>query len=337
MEVAVYHTLLETGGYLPLTDRTTLSIRGNDRHRLLHNFCTADIKSLEPGKVTEAFVLDGKGKTLWFGLVACLADRLLLSGHGEYGDRLFAHLDRYILRDDVRIENLSTSHGNYFVVGKLAEEKTLRAVDHFRGTIDLAAAGESSAMLVDWPIELPLRNEVLEFGSAGLVIANAELAGWGYWILVPATLAGLLQNSLAQSSLAEMEPQQLDRYRIESGTPWYGCDLDESNLPQELNRDGKAISFRKGCYLGQETVARIDALGHVNQLLVTLESRGSDSPEVGRELHHEGKKVGRITSVARRESDWICLAMLRRQLALPATGLEEGAFQVVQGALDESF
>jgi folate-binding protein YgfZ len=324
-----YQYLLEKGGYLPLVDRTILALRGADRHRFLHNFCTAEIKGLAPGKITEAFVLDGKGKTLWFGLVACLEDRILLSGSGDYGDRLLAHLDRYILRDDVQIEDLSASHCGCFVIGDQAEEKVLRALSQLRERVGSATDGGSESMSGAWPTGLPGGDEVLELGLAGGVFANVELAGRGYWLLVPVGLADSLQDSLAQASLVKMELEYLNRYRIEQGTPWYGCDLDDSNLPQELNRDEKAISFRKGCYLGQETVARIDALGHVNQLLVRLIARGLQAPEVGRELHHEGKSVGRITSVARRETDWICLAMLRRQLALSGTILENGTFEVV--------
>jgi len=325
-----YQNLLDNGGYFPLTGRTTFSLRGGDRHRLLHNFCTADIKNLAPGKTTEAFVLDGKGKTLWFGLVLSLADRLLLSSHGKFGDRLFSHLDKYILRDDVQLEDLSSANTEFFIFGKQPEKKAKQVLTGLVSQLRVAAIGSNQAEAIqsEPQIALPRQNEVFEEKDVPLVIANAEFAGWGYWFSVPEELGSLLQPSVDQVPLTAANLAQLDRFRIEQGTPWYGCDLDEGNLPQELDRDEKSISFNKGCYLGQETVARIDALGHVNRQLVTLTCNLSQQPVIGDELQHEGKLIGHLTSVAQRESDWVCLAMIRRQFALSGTELMEGTFQV---------
>ena len=80
-------------------------------------------------------------------------------------------------------------------------------------------------------------------------------------------------------------PKSFDAARIESGTPLFGRDITDENLPQEIDRDRLAISFTKGCYLGQETVARIDALGHVNRLLRAVKfPPQSPTPPVGTEL-----------------------------------------------------
>jgi folate-binding protein YgfZ len=84
--------------------------------------------------------------------------------------------------------------------------------------------------------------------------------------------------------------------RLETGTPLYGVDFDDDNLPQEVGRNEQAISFTKGCYLGQETVARIDALGHVNQQLVGVRFDGEAIPTVGTELTSGGAVAGRVTS-----------------------------------------
>jgi folate-binding protein YgfZ len=85
--------------------------------------------------------------------------------------------------------------------------------------------------------------------------------------------------------------------RIEAGTPVFGKDVTEKNLPQEFARDDRAISFVKGCYLGQETVARIDAVGHVNQVLKGLSFEpGTACPAPGSALEADGKRVGTITS-----------------------------------------
>lgn len=96
----------------------------------------------------------------------------------------------------------------------------------------------------------------------------------------------------------ELSEEAFERLRIEQQFPLDGVDVDERNLPQELNRDAQLISFTKGCYLGQETVARIDALGRVNQLLVPIRFNREKAPTAGEELVAEAKVVGRITSAS---------------------------------------
>jgi folate-binding protein YgfZ len=115
--------------------------------------------------------------------------------------------------------------------------------------------------------------------------------------------------------------------RIEAGFPLFGFDISEENLPQEVGRDRQAISFTKGCYLGQETVARIDALGHVNQQLVGIRFFGSHVPAPGTELVLAGTKVGRITSAAfsPRLGAPLAIAMVRRTSNSINTRLESVA------------
>jgi len=113
-----------------------------------------------------------------------------------------------------------------------------------------------------------------------------------------------------------------EQARIENFWPWFGVDVDDKNLPQELDIDARAISFKKGCYLGQETVARLDALGQVQKrlCLVDVYQKSSDTsvpvaPVVGQSLHVEGKQIGTITSLVQTPLDkhhWIALAMLKR-------------------------
>jgi hypothetical protein len=90
--------------------------------------------------------------------------------------------------------------------------------------------------------------------------------------------------------------QALEIARIEAGFPWFGVDLSDKNLPQEAARDRQAISFVKGCYIGQETVARIDALGHVNKTLVGVKFSGARVPDPGMELKAGEQSAGHVTS-----------------------------------------
>ncbi len=124
-----------------------------------------------------------------------------------------------------------------------------------------------------------------------------------------------MQNRLATDAV----PCGIDVFetaRIEACTPLYGRDITAENLPQEIDRDRLAISFTKGCYLGQETVARIDALGHVNRLLRLVKFSGETVPPAGTELQaaDSDKPIGHVTS-----SRWspklnapIAIALIRR-------------------------
>ncbi len=99
--------------------------------------------------------------------------------------------------------------------------------------------------------------------------------------------------------LVEADPETFNVLRIEAGTPVFGKDITEDSLPQEIGRDARAISFVKGCYLGQETVARLDALGHVNQVLRgLLFTENAPMLAPGTELEADGKRAGVVTSAA---------------------------------------
>ncbi|TWT99779.1 putative global regulator [Botrimarina colliarenosi] len=114
------------------------------------------------------------------------------------------------------------------------------------------------------------------------------------------------------NDLSPLADDDFHRLRIGLGIPLDGVDVDDRNLPQEVDRNEQAISFRKGCYLGQEPVARIDALGRVNWLLRRVEVDGPP-PAHGAELAADGKVIGRITSCVATENGSLALAYVRRE------------------------
>ncbi len=142
----------------------------------------------------------------------------------------------------------------------------------------------------------------------------------------PADMPRVGQELLAAGAV-ECGEAAFQALRIEAGTPLFGVDFNADNLPQEVGRDELAISFTKGCYLGQETVARIDALGHVNQSLVGVRFAGQIVPPAGLELTSGEDSAGRVTSASyspRLESP-LALAMVRRPWISPGTRLESAA------------
>ncbi len=147
--------------------------------------------------------------------------------------------------------------------------------------------------------------------------------------LVPALQAWLTIEDQHPGSGSPIAADDFHAFRIQRRFPLDGLDVDERNLPQELSRDAALISFDKGCYLGQETVARIDALGHVNQLLVILKAETNAELSVGHSLRAGDREVGRVTSVS--PSAKVSLAYVRREHAEPGSKLvsEHGGTCVV--------
>jgi folate-binding protein YgfZ len=235
-------------GYVPLPDRTKLELRGADRVKFLNSFCTNDIKRLQPGDSCEAFICNVKGHVIGHVLVLCCEDALLLDTVPGQGAKLVAHLDRYLIREDVQIVDRTADLEAVLVAGEQAG----------------VGAGERG-------------------GGFAISIGQSRIVWLG-------------KGQMPDTRLVPCRPEALEIVRIESGFPWYGVDIAEDNLPQEVNRNAQAISFTKGCYLGQETVARIDALGHVNKTLCGVAFSSDSVPAVGLELRASDKVVGQVTS-----------------------------------------
>jgi hypothetical protein len=118
----------------------------------------------------------------------------------------------------------------------------------------------------------------------------------GFFLSASAESVDAVRKALVSAGAVPCGDKAVEIARIEAGTPFYGRDITDKSFPQEVGRDARAISFTKGCYLGQETVARIDALGHVNRLLVGLRFEGSEAPTPGTELRVGDKTAGTVTS-----------------------------------------
>ena len=295
-----YDSLIAGTAIASLDDHFVISLTGEDRHAFLHNFCTADIKKLSVGSCCEAFVLNGKGKTMALVHVLAFADVIWLVGaNKDSATLLLEHLDRYIIREDVQLADETESIAMYFYP---SEE-------------NMGKFGSAERQPNECFVPERLGDDVRA--------ATIEMAGFGLWLAEKKQNAEALLTALDVVCVGPASIAALNSIRIERATPWSGTEADESNLPQELQRDEKAISFNKGCYLGQETVARLDALGRVNQLLVRVQL-GADSASAGDELKAEEKVVGRVTSVAwsPQFDQWIGFAFVRRAQTVAGTVLQ---------------
>lgn len=260
------------------SQRTQIELRGPDRATFLHNFCTNDVRHLTPGGGCEAFVLNAQGKILGHVLIFCGEHHLIMDTVPGQTGALMAHLDRHLIREQVTLKGLLPERAEWLLAGDEAA-RVLSAV----GIRELPSPPVSEETTLIGTHEVRLRRVPLA-GPHGLLVDCQRIDF--------AAVGAALQAAGAR--LAGEDAWEVAR--IEAGWPQYGIDITDQNLPQEVNRDSQAISFTKGCYLGQETVARIDALGHVNRILVGVRFGGTDVPPPGTELKDGNQAVGQVTS-----------------------------------------
>jgi folate-binding protein YgfZ len=278
---AEYWALRREAGLVPLADYSEIVLTGSDRGAFLNRLCTNRVDRLEPGRGAEALLTDAKAHVLAHVLVFAESDRLVLASLGRFGQRIASHLDYYLIREKVDIRDHSTDVTAFVLAGP-------------RAVATLAGLGITSGL-----------TEHLEHTSANLGGSPVDVRTllfsvkpW-YLLVCHAEAAAELRTALRQAGAKMCGHRAFEALRIEAGWPLYGIDITEANLPQELARDRQTLSFTKGCYLGQETVARLDSRGHVNKTLVGLTLPGEEPPPAGTPLTIDGEPVGQITSAAR--------------------------------------
>jgi folate-binding protein YgfZ len=277
-----YRALLKSAALLEESDRCVIRIEGDRAEEMLHGLVTNRVKGMPAHRAVYAFMLTPKGR-----LVAAL--RLLRLNGGYWLDlpalcqeAVLAHLRKYLPPIFATFE--PTDIRRIGVVGPAAAS----ALD--------AWAGE--------PISLELgalEARPLERGDgAKILIRREDVEGAGYDVYVDGdavqSVLAALEEAIATIGGAVVGPETWQVFRVEHGIPVWGADFDQDNLAQELGQDERAISFDKGCYTGQEVVARIHFRGHVNRIL-----RGFCLPRpvaAGQPLYEGERERGVITSPA---------------------------------------
>ncbi|HEY2893384.1 MAG TPA: glycine cleavage T C-terminal barrel domain-containing protein, partial [Pirellulales bacterium] len=299
----------ETAGLVDLGHRTQIELRGADRATFLHNLCTNEVRKLPVGAGCEAFITSVQGKTLAHGFIFMDAESIVFDTSPGQADRLLAHLDHYLVSEQVTLADRSTEWSELLLSGPTAE-KVLEKV---------SAARLASARLA---------HQHVEIAGRAVWARRADLAG-PQGILLSAAVEDIesVRATIEAAGALPCGVAAFEAARVEWGFPLFGQDITESNLPQEVARDPQAVSYVKGCYLGQETVARIDALGHVNQTLVALRFAPESVPAAGLELTAETRKVGQVTSAAYspRLGRWCGLGYVRRGSNVPESTLSSAA------------
>jgi folate-binding protein YgfZ len=274
-----YQALRHGAAVLDLSARGRIRVSGEDRARLLHAMTTNHIQKLTPGEGLYAFFLNAQGRIQADVYVLCFDDHFLLDTEPQTRSLIFEHLDRYIIADDVTLEDVTDET---FCLG-------------LEGREALSIAQTAGIPALPFPVSHASWNvctvAAVTLTGAPSVRLYGPLAG------KTGALSALLSAGAVSAS-----PQEAEELRIENFRPRFGQDITESTLPQET-RQMHALHFQKGCYLGQEIVERIRSRGHVNKHLMgfRLEGHALEGPEVvlpGMKLFAGGKEAGEVTSAA---------------------------------------
>ncbi len=301
---------LNSAVYFDVSSRDELTLTGRDRHAFLHGFCTNEIKNLPVGNSCEAFATNIKGKVLAHVFVFAETGRLILDSVPGANEVLVPHLDRYLITEDVQLLPTTQQRRLFFLTGP----EVLRMLGRITPTAETLAPGTSRAISMD---NQTVHARRVDWMKEQGILLSTEIRG----------AEGIVQ-CLQSAGAIPGSPPAWHALRIRARFPLFGTDFTEETLAQEVDRTADAISFRTGCYLGQEPIARIDALGHVNRLLRSVELRNPD-PAMGDFTGAEivstpdgQKEIGTVTSFAwlpeEAKPRGVGLAMLRREFS--ATG-----------------
>ncbi len=244
---------------LPAAPRGILRVTGADRVRFLHGQTTQDVKKLKPGEGAQALAVTNKGKVLGMLLLLADEDAIWVETDPERAAPLKAAWERMIIMDDVALSDRSSHLGVVALSG-----------DGARGLLAAAAGREVPDLPPLGHAPVPLAGQ-----QARLVRAcRAGGPGLEFWTMAAYTAP--LRGSLQRAGALPLEPAGEEALRIRNGIPRYGVDVTEDHLPQEagFDEDTGWVSYTKGCFVGQETIARLHHLGQVQKRLCLVEEGG---------------------------------------------------------------
>lgn len=311
--LAEHAALRQSAGVVDLSARSRLCLTGADRLRFLHGQVTNNVKDLKTGQGCYAALVTAKGKLQSDLNIYCLADELLLDFEPGLLAAVAERFEKFIIADDVQVVDVAAHYGLLSVLGPKSAEVVARLglglvvpekPLHFTSITDptlgeIYCANQSRGASPDCDLFVPIGSLA---AVADKLIAAAKEAGGGPcgW-------------------------DALELVRVEAGVPRFGIDMDENNLAPEAGIELRAISYSKGCYIGQEVIARIRTYGQVARALrgLVLPDDLRELPSQGSKLFAGDKEVGFVTSVIASPAfkKNIALGYVRREHNEPGTTL----------------
>jgi folate-binding protein YgfZ len=309
-----YQALREHAAWMDLSDRGKLRATGEDRARFLHAMTTNHVEQLKPGEGCYSFFLNAQGRILGDVNLLCFEDHFLLDTEPGTRRKLFEHLDRYIIADDVTLEDATDRIATIAVEGP-----------------------ESTAVLEKMGVPMPEAPYSTVSWSTALgdaTIARLSSTGSdGYFLFVPTERKDEVIAQLSAAGAVAATAEDARIARIENGRPRYGEEITERYLVQETGQL-QAVHFSKGCYLGQEIVERVRSRAQIHRVLRRLEIDTAEPPAVGTKFKSGDADAGEIVSSAFSPAlqKTVAMAYVRVPFAEPGTVLSiQGAGARVAG------
>lgn len=309
-----YQAVRRKVGVADLSHQTPFLITGKDRIPFLQNIISNDLNPLQQGKGLYATLLTAKGRVLSDFHLYLLPEAFLMDVEWTNAKKTLDQLMRFKFRSQIKIE--TPAWGRLLVSGPQARPLL-------------------EALLGPLPIHEEKSFFQSERDEATLLcVKQSTTGGEDYHLYVPAEgLEKLWEGLFSAGGPFGLQPfgqTALEVLRIEAGKPRYGIDIDEHIIPIEAGLEKEAISYTKGCYPGQEVMARIQTYGHVNKQLMGLTIEGSDLPKREDKIFQGEKELGWITSATWSPSAGKIVAMgyVRPQIAIPGTEVEVEIAQI---------
>jgi folate-binding protein YgfZ len=263
-----------------------IQVSGPDAPTFLHNLCSNDVKSLKPGSGCESFLTTAKAKVvahIYVWRTTEAEPQFWLDTGPSTASTVLKHLDHYLISEQVELTDRTRDFAQLHLTGPSAGA----VLQQFRGNG-------------------PSQGEVTFHDHSFLGVP-------GYDVLCPSSNGASIWQALLQAGATPAGQEAYEILRIEAGMPRQGVDMDEERFVVEIGRIKQAISYTKGCYLGQEPIVMARDRGHVNRLLVGLRIAGPLAVPSGAKVYRDGAEVGAVTSSAvSPRLGSIALAYLRR-------------------------
>lgn len=296
----------ENVGIIDLSYRGFLKISGPDRASFLQGIITNDVSNLKVGEGLHAALLSVKGRVLADFILLAFEDHFLLETETSVKEQLRTMLSRYKIREKVAIEEV-------------------------QDLASIGVQGPNSPGVVEGIAGAPIPElktyylTTIQIDRNAIILRNQSVTGErGFILTAPRSALKILTEHLlkkeSQLELRQVGSDAAESLRIEAGIPRYGFDVTEENIPLEIDNTDM-ISFTKGCYVGQEVVARLKFLGQANKHLKGIRITNAEKPPHNARITRDGAEVGKVTSSAFSPSlkQNIAMAYLRRECASNGT------------------
>jgi folate-binding protein YgfZ len=281
---ASYDAARHRAAFIDRSARGRLIVSGRDRATYLQGLLTNDIAALPSGRGCYAAYLTAQGRMITDVYVYELGDLMLLTLDRGVKDAVLAKLDQFIFGEDVQLGDATDTFSEIAVIGPQSGPVLAAIV----GSDAFGSLPEHGNLRADWS------------GTSVIVTRVTDTGEPGYDVFLDTAQRARFTEALRAAGVPALDDRIADAIRIEAGVPVFHRDMDEDTIPLEAGIESRAISFTKGCYVGQEVIIRVLHRGHgrVARKLVGIAFDGTRTPAPGSVIRSGDREIGQVTSSA---------------------------------------